>query len=331
MSTAHATRRRWLLRVAAAMIAAVSAASSAQDAAHYPERAVHIIVPFAAGGGTDLTARVIATQLQRFTGVAFVVENRPGASGNIGNDAVAAATPDGYTLLVSQTGIAINETLLPASRTKVLRDLTPIAMLAKSPVVIGGNPSLHLKGIHDLIRFARANPGRVSYTSCGVGTPQHVAGELFNSMAKTDMLHVPYKGCAPAMSEVVNGQAQVIFSTIANVNPFVSSGRLDVYAVTSAARSPLVPSIPTARESGLPGYDIDVWFGMFGPAGMDKSTVGKLNSLVNRALASEEVRKTLAASLYEPAQTTPAGFDRVVRRDVERFARIITDANIKPE
>lgn len=321
-----------LMRILTATLLSLGIAgapATAQQA--YPNRPVKLIVPFPAGGGTDTTARVIAEELRGSLGQTFVVDNKPGATGNIGTEMVAKAAPDGYTLVVVPNSLSINDRLYPQLPFRAEKDLVPVALLGSSPVVLAGRADLPFRNVEQLIAHAKANPGKLSYTSCGVGSPQHIAGELFKSMAGIRMEHIPYKGCAPALTDVVGGSVDIVFSTVANIRPFVQSGKIRAYAVTTARRSSFVPDLPTVQESGLKDYDVDVWFGMLAPARTPQAVVDSLNAAVNRALQKPAVRQNLANLYYEPVGGTPRQFADIIRRDIERYGKAIDEAAIKPE
>jgi tripartite-type tricarboxylate transporter receptor subunit TctC len=300
----------------------------------YPQagRTVKIVVPYPAGGGTDSMARLVATKLADSLGGSFIVENRVGASGNIGLAQVAKAPADGYTLIMMPNNLAINPPLFGKVDYDAVKDFAPILLVGSSPVSIAANAKAPFKTFEEMLDFARRNPGKISYASCGNGTPQHLAGELLVSMAKLDMVHIPYKGCSSAISDVVSGIVPVSFSTIANVGPHVQSGAMRDLAVTTRKRSNYVPNVPAISESaGLKDFNIDVWFGLLAPAGTPSEVIKKINAAVNAALQSDDVKQRLIKANFEPLGGTPEQFAEVLQRDIIRYTKIIQDAQIKPD
>lgn len=304
-------------------------AAAAQD---YPSKPVTIVVPFAAGGGTDTMARVIANNLNAALHQPFIVENKPGAGGNLGMAAVAKAPKDGYTLLMVTNNIAINPSLYKKVNFHPTKDFAPIAMVGSSPVAISVHPSLKINTLPDLIRYAKANPGKLSYASCGAGTPQHLAAELLSQMEKIEMTHVGYKGCAGALPDHLSGIVPVSFSTIAIMAPHVKSGKLKGIAVTGSARSAHAPDMPTVSEAlNLPGYAIDVWFGLFAPAGTPQPIIANLNSIINRQLATAEVKTKMAEQNYDVVGGTPEALAAKVSQDIPRYREVIRVGNIQAD
>jgi tripartite-type tricarboxylate transporter receptor subunit TctC len=301
----------------------------AQD---YPTKAVKIVVPFPAGGGTDTMARMVALGLQQALGQPFVVDNKPGAGGNIGIDAVAKAPNDGYTLLMVTNNIAINPSLYGKVSYHPIRDFAPIALVGSSPVAISVNNALGIGNLADLLRYAKANPGKLSYASCGSGTPQHLAAELLMDTAKTEMNHVPYKGCAQPMTDHLSGLVPISFSTVANLAPHLKTGKIKAVAVTGARRSTFAPDLPTVSEAAnLPGYDLDVWFGLFAPAGTPSAVIARVNEIVNKQLATAEIRQKMTEQNYDVLGGTPQALANAVARDIPRYEKIIRSANIKAD
>lgn len=311
------------------MMAALTMALPA-TAQEYPTKLVKIIVPFAPGGGTDTMARVVASGLQKTLGQSVVVENRPGASGNIGMEAVAKSPNDGYVLLMVTNNIAINPSLYDKVGYRPTKDFAPIGMIGSSPVVISVHSSLNVSTLADLIKYAHANPGKLSYTSCGAGTPQHLAAELLAQTARIEMTHVSYKGCALAIPDHLSGRVPVSFSTVAILAPHFKTGRVKPLAVTGSARSSFAPEIPTVREAAnLPDYNIDVWFGLFAPAGTPRPVINRINDIVNKQLATAEVRAKMSEQSYDVLGGTPESLMETVNRDIGRYEKIIRTANIK--
>ena len=315
-----------LVTLTAGMLAAQA---GAQD---YPSKAVTIVVPFAAGGGTDTMARVIANNLNKALQQPFIVENKPGAGGNLGLATVAKAPKDGYTLLMVTNNIAINPSLYKKVNYHPTKDFAPIAMVGSSPVAISVHPSLKIDNLADLVKYARANPGKLSYASCGAGTPQHLAAELLSQMAKIEMTHVGYKGCAGALPDHLSGLVPVSFSTIAIMAPHVKSGKLKGIAVTGSARSAHTPDMPTVSEAlQLPGYAIDVWFGLFAPAGTPKAIITKLNGIINKQLATAEVKTKMAEQNYDVVGGTSESLGAKVSQDIPRYQQVIRTADIQAD
>jgi tripartite-type tricarboxylate transporter receptor subunit TctC len=298
----------------------------------YPSRTVKIVVPYTAGGGTDTMARVVANVLQNALGQSFIVENRPGASGNIALEQIAKAPPDGYTLVMMPNNLAINPPLFGKVGYDSLKDFAPITLVGSSPVSISVHSGTQFQNLADIIKYAKANPGKLSYASCGSGTPQHLAGELLLQMTNVRMVHIPYKGCSQALADHLSGTVPVAFSTIANMSKHIKAGKLRGIAVTGSKRSPYAPDMPTVNEAaGLTGYNIDVWFGMLAPAGTPKPIIAKLNGIINTSLNSPEFKQRMAEQNYEAIGGTPEAFTEVLKRDLVRYEKIIREADIKPD
>ncbi len=319
-----------LQTIAAAILIAASVCASAY-AQTWPSRTVRIIVPFGPGGGTDTIARVVADKLQESLGQPFIVENRPGATSNVGSGIVAKAPADGYTLLLVTSSISINQAMPGKQPFDTLRDFAPVVRIGSSPVLIGGNAEFPVASIAQLVAYAKAHPGKISYAVCAVGSPQHMAGELLKLMAGIDMVHVAYKGCAQAVPDVLSGQVPVTISTVANLAPHIKAGKMKAYAVTAARRSSFAPEVPTVTESGFADYDIDVWFGMLAPAATPKEIVARLNAETNRILERAEVRDKMASQNFEVIGGSSEAFGEVIRREIPRYSRIIQAAGLRPE
>jgi tripartite-type tricarboxylate transporter receptor subunit TctC len=297
--------------------------------ATYPDKPITLVVPWAAGGSTDILARAIAEQLTKSMGQSVIVDNRVGASGNIGSNFVAKAKPDGYTLLIgSMSTHAMNPTLMPNMPFKGADDFTPIALVANVINTMVVNPSVPAKDLKEFIAYAKANPGKLAYASAGAGSTNHLSAEMFIKAAGIQMLHVPYKGGAPAVLDTVGNQTQVLFSAGTQTLPHVSSGKLRLLAVTEPKRSSLLPDTPTVAET-LPGFEMSVWYAAFGPAGMPKELVTRLNAEINKALAVPQVRARMDSMGVELVNSTPEQLATALRRDTERYSKIITDLNIK--
>ena len=309
------------------LAAALAAASHAAD---YPAKPVRIVVPFAAGGGVDVTARILGQQLSQRAGQSFVVENRTGASGIIGVEYVAKSAPDGYTLLVgSQTTQAVVPAMYKVSY-DTTRDFAAITEIARSPLLIVIHPSLPVKTVADLIKLAKARPGQLSFGAASGGTP-HLAGELFKLTAKVDLLFVPYKGEGPAISDAMGGQISMVFSNLPVALPVAQSGRLRGIAVTSAQRVSMARDIPTVAESGLPGYEAFTWFGFFAPGATPREIITKLNAESAAGLNTSEVKeKMLGQGLFVTANA-PDAFNQFVQKEIVRWGKIVKDAGVKPQ
>lgn len=307
-----------------------SAWPAAVMAQSYPVRAVRLVVPYAPGGGTDILARALAPRMSEALGQTLVVENRPGAGGNIGADAVAKAAPDGYTLVMAANTIAINAGLgkLPFDP---IKDFAPVTMLASAPMLLVVHPGVSAKSTTELIALAKANPARLNFSNPGNGTPQHLAEELFNRMAGIDIQHVVYKGGGPALLDLVAGNTQAAVLTMASVKPFLQSGKLRALAVATAKRSQAMPEVPTVAESGVPGYEADLWYGIMAPAGTPREVVLRLNEAFAKALNAPEVQDRLATLGFEAAPGTPERLGEIHRNDIAKYAKLIRDAGIKGE
>jgi tripartite-type tricarboxylate transporter receptor subunit TctC len=306
-------------------------AAAAAQAQTFPSRPMRIVAPYAAGGAADLMARYLCERFPQSLGQPCVVENRPGAGGIIGIDSVAKAEPDGHALVVVPNNVAIIPSLYAKVPYDTLKDLAPIALVAGTPVMIGAHPDFPARSFQELIAYARANEGRVNFTSCGTASPQHLAGEMLASQAGIKWTHVPYKGCGDALTAVLGGTVPVFISTVAHFNPQIKAGKLRGYAVLSAARSSFAPDYPTVAESGFPGYEIDLWFGLMAPARTPPPVLARLNAEVNRILQAPDLRAKLASQFYEPLGGTPERFAAAIRSDMERYAKAIREAGIKPE
>jgi len=299
-------------------------AALAQGTAGYPTKPIKIVVPFAAAGTTDLLARAVGNEMQKAMGQPVVVENRPGAGGNLGSDVVAKAAPDGYTLLVGAVSPqAINVTLYPKLPYDVMRDFVHITLIAAVPNVLEVNPSVPVKTVKELIALAKSKPGQLTYASSGNGTSIHLSAELFKTMAGVDMLHIPYKGSGPAVTDLIAGQVNLMFDNLPSSIAQIRAGKLRAIAVTTLKRSPALPDVPTIAESGLPGYDASSWFGMHAPAGTSKDIVQKLYQVVSKALHTPEMAERLALQGAEAVGNTPEEFTEFVRAEIAKWAKVV--------
>jgi len=319
-------RRNFLhLAAGAAALPAVSRVARAQA---YPSRPVRIIVGFPAGGGADIVARLIGQWLSERLGQQFIIENRPGAASNIATEAVVRAPADGYTLLQCGTPNVINATLYEKLNFNFIRDIAPVAGIARGAFVMVINPSVPAKTIPEFIAYAKANPGKISMASSGTGTTNHVAGELFKMMTSVDMVHVPYRGDAPAITDLLGGQVQVYFGTLSGSVEYIRAGKLRALAVTTAARSEVLPDIPTVSDF-LPGYEASLWNGFGASKGTPVEIVEKLNKEINAAFPDPNIKARLADLGSVPMPMTLADFGRLIAEETEKWAKVIRAANIK--
>jgi tripartite-type tricarboxylate transporter receptor subunit TctC len=329
MKLSHRLRRRQLLRLAAGA-AVLPAASRIARAQAYPNRPVRIIVGFAAGGGVDITARLIGQWLSERLGQNFVIENRAGAGGNIGTEAVVNAPPDGYTLLLATVPNAVNATVYEKLPFNFVRDIAPVGGIIRVPQVILVHPSVPARTVPEFIAYAKANPGKVNMASAGNGTAPHMAGELFNVMAGIRMVHVPYRGQGPALTDLLGGQVQVLFATTPGTADFIRTGKLRALAVTTASRAEVLPDVPPAGDF-VPGYEASQWYGIGAPKNMPGEIVATLNGQINAALADPKMKARFADIGGEPLLGSPAAFGKLIADETEKWARVIRAANIKPD
>jgi tripartite-type tricarboxylate transporter receptor subunit TctC len=307
-----------------------STAPASVNAQSYPSRVVRLVVPFPPGGPLDISGRLLAQKLSEAWGQSVVVENRPGAGGNIGADLVAKSAPDGYTIVMGALSThAVNPSLYPKMPYDAVKDFAPITLLATTPNVLVVNPSLPVNSVKDLIAYAKANPGKLSFGSGSNGSAGHLAGELFKVDTGTDIVHIPYKGGAPATQALLAGDVQFMFDNLANATPQIKAGKLKALAVTTADRSKLAPDLPTMAEAGVAGFDISTWFGLLAPAGTPKDVVAKWNADVTRILNSPEMRERLTLLGAEAAPTTPEQFAAFIQRELAKYARIVKASGAK--
>ncbi len=322
------TRRSVVASLSGLALGGALGPSSAEDIPGYPTHNITLIVPFAPGGSTDILARVVAGYLQRSLGQPVVVENRDGASGNIGTAIVARAAPDGYTFLFNTMSVhTMNQALFASMPFDGVKDFSPIALLAYVTNTMIIHPSVPAKTVSDFITYAKANPGKVLYASAGAGSTNHLCGALFEKMTGVQMVHVPYRGGAPAVAATVAGECQLFFTAGTQSLPHVKSGALRLLAVTEAKRSALLPDVPTVGET-VPGYEMSVWYGAFGPAGMPKPIVDRLNGEISRILFLPDVKAKMASIAVEVAQMTPEELGALTRRDAERWGNLIKELGI---
>jgi tripartite-type tricarboxylate transporter receptor subunit TctC len=310
---------------------AVAQAVPAAGAQSYPARPIRFIVPFPPGGGNDIVGRIVAQRLSEALGVPVVVDNRGGAGGTIGTDILSKAPPDGHTLLVNNISLAVNATLFDKLPYDTLKDLAPVTLLGRQPNVLVVHPSVPAATMKELLALARARPGQTVYGSGGVGTAGHLATELLMLMTRTQMVHVPYKGLGPALTDLVGGRLQLIISTLASALPQVKSGKLRPLAVTTAQRSTFFPELPTMSEAGVPGYEFSTWYGLLVPGRTPAAIVGQLNGVSVKVLQSAALKEQFSAQGLEAASTSPAGFGAYLKSEVAKWGKVIRTANIKAE
>jgi tripartite-type tricarboxylate transporter receptor subunit TctC len=300
--------------------------------AAWPEKPIRLIVAFPPGGGTDIVARLLAPVLSQRLGQPVTIDNKGGAGGNIGTDAASKAAPDGYTLLMGNIAPnAINVSTFKHLPFDPEKDFAAITLVAVTPNMLVVNPTVAANSVAELVALAKAKPGTLNFPSAGRGTSSHLAGELFNAMAKVDMVHVPYKGGGPAFTDLLGGQVQVFFATMPAAMPFVKSGKLRPLAVTSEQRSATLPDLPTIAESGLPGYSAITWYGLLAPKGTPREIVQRLNREINEILRLPAVREQLLAQGFEPVGNSPAEFTAFISSEIIKWGRVVKASGIAPE
>ncbi|UMT86564.1 tripartite tricarboxylate transporter substrate binding protein [Paracidovorax citrulli] len=316
---------------AAALAGVLPAPAHAQqaDAAAWPAKPVRWVVPFPPGGAMDVIARTLGERAGRTLGQPFVIENRPGAGGNIGADAVAKSPADGYTIMITSIGMATNKALYARLSYDPVKDFAPVSLLAIVPNVLVVNANSPDRTVADVIAHAKREPGKLTYASAGNGTSIHLAGEVFASMAKLNLLHVPYKGSGPAMTDMLGGQVDLMFDSITSAAPHIQSGKLRALGVTSARRSATLPGVPTIAEAGVPGYEVSPWFAVFAPAGTPAPIVQKLNAALLDAMKQPETRARFDAIGAEPIGSTPAQLATHLDKEMARWGALIKDRNIR--
>ena len=320
-----------LLKAVPVLFAALIAAVSSAEAQPYPVKTVRIIVPFPAGAGADTTTRLFVPKLTEALGQQFIVDNRAGAAGNIGAHAVARAAPDGYTLLSAPASLASSPSLYKNLGFDLARDFDGVALLASAPFVLAVHPSVPAKSVKELIALARAQPGRLTFASTGVGGTNHLAAELFKSMARIDILHVPYKGTATAIPDLIGGQVAMMFTSTVSSLPQVKAGRLRALGITSAKRSLAAKELPTIAESGLPGYESGTWFALLAPAGTLREILTRVNTTIAKIAQTPEIRDRLVAQGAEPLGGTPGEVEAFVRSEITKLGKIIAASGVRAE
>jgi tripartite-type tricarboxylate transporter receptor subunit TctC len=311
-----------------ALLVLAAATAGASFSQTYPSKPVRIIAPFAPGGGTDFIARLIAQKLTERLGQQVIVENKPGAGGNLGAEFAVKSPPDGYTLLLIAGSYTVNPSLYKLSFDPV-SDISPIVQLSQGPFVIAVHPSVPAKTLKEFIDYARREPDKLSYASAGSGSITHLASELFLQMANIKVVHVPYKGTGPALNDTIAGNTQVIFGSVATTLQFIKSGRLRGLAVTTPTRIAAAPELPTVAEAGVPGYEVVLWHGLVGPKGLPTALVDRINQAANDALRSKDVADLLATDGVAPAGGAPETFRALIKADIERWSKVVKQANIK--
>lgn len=323
-------QRKHFVRFALGLVGLASLIGQAPVAAQtYPARPVKIVVPFATGGPADVYARFIAQRLTEALGQSFVVDNKPGGSSVIGTDLAAKAAPDGYTLLMMSNTHTVNETLIPNKPFALMKDFVGVAPINYSDLVLVAHPSKGINTLGDLIKRAQAEPGKLNYASSGPGTPYHMAGELLKSMARINMVHVPYKGSSGARTDVIGGQVDLMFDAVTTMTEQVKAGKVKALATSGRARSDVMPDVPTLTESGAPGYEATIWLGVMAPRGTPQAVVDKLNETISKIVGTAEVKQGWSRQGATPMVMNPAAFNKYLNEDIAKWAGVIKAANIK--
>ena len=319
-----------MLRLFLAVVA-IALTASAHAQSTYPQKSVRLVLPFPPGGGTDTLGRILGQKLGESLGQTVVIDNRPGAGANIGAEIAAKAPPDGYTLLMGTVAHAINVTLYRKLQYDFVRDFAPVTMLGITPNIVVVHPSVPAKSVKELVALARSRPGALNYASSGSGSSAHLAGELFKSMARVDMVHVPYKGGGPAVANLVAGEASVGFATMPSALPHVKAAKLRALAVTTSTRSASAPEVPTVAEAGLPGYEASTWYCLLAPAGISKEIVARLHDDTLKALANADVKNRIAAAGYEIVTTTPDELAAYLKSEIDKWGRVVKTIGIRAD
>jgi tripartite-type tricarboxylate transporter receptor subunit TctC len=325
--------RDWKLQLAkilCVLCAIVFAVFDAAGADSYPSKPVKIVVPYTPGGGADILARTLAAALAPKIGQPVIVENRPGANTITGTEYVANSPPDGHTLLLVTASFSINPSFYKLPYDSI-HGFAPVALVALVPLLLVTNPAVPVNSVKDLIALAKAKPGELTFASYGSGSPAHLAGELFKSMVGVDMLHIPYKGSAPALADIVAGHVALSFSSMSPAVPLVKSGRLKAIAVSTAKRVSAMKEIPTIAQSGVPGYEVLAWNGIAAPAGTPKDVVAKLNKAIAEIVATTEFRDRISAQGFEPESSSPEEFSDLIQRDILKWAKVIRESGARPD
>ena len=319
---------RWISGMLCLAVASAALAQAQGQATKYPTRAVRMLVGFAPGGATDITARLLAPPLGESLGQQVVVENRPGASSQIAGELVARSAPDGHTLLMTTQTLMTSQMIEGKTYPDLVKDFAPVSLSATSPLILVVHPSVPAKSVKELVALARARPGELNYASGGLGTTPHMAGELLNSQARIKVVHVPYKGEAPALIDIVAGHVPLMFSNITASIAFVQAGRLRMIGQTGLKRSAVVPDVPTMDETGLPGFEMITFFGVMAPAGTPRDIVTRLNTELAKGMARPDIRKQFAAQALDPGALTADQYAEFIKTQGARFGRVIREAGI---
>jgi tripartite-type tricarboxylate transporter receptor subunit TctC len=314
-------QRRYLV---AALAACAMVSATSADAQTWPARPIRMIVPFATGGGTDIQARLFSAKLQPMLGT-VIVDNRPGGGGNIGAELVAKAPPDGYTVLFQSASLAVNQTLYRKLNYSAVRDLAPVLLVSSTPLVLVVHPSVPAKSVKDLVTLAKANPDKLNYASTSSGTTSHLSAELFKTMTGTRITHIPYKGSGPAVTALMGGEIDMLFSPMPPTVPLVKAGRIRALAVTTLKRSPVMPDVPTMNDT-LKGFESDNWYGMFFPAGTPREIINRFHAEMSKVLKDSDVRALMAKEGAEPLGSSPDEFGAYFKKEVEKYAKVIKAA-----
>ncbi len=323
--------KAWMKRIIALVLALIALPALAQSDAAFPARPIRLVVPFAAGGGNDLLARVISQRLQTAWGQPVLVDNKPGAGGNIGADFVAKSAPDGHTLLLATNTLTINPAIFATIPFDVRQDFAPVALAAATPFVLLVNNELPVKSVRELIAHARAKPGKLSYASVGIGTPHHLGMELFKSLTGTDIVHVPYKGSVTALTDLSSGQVQVMLASINAAMPFMQGGKVRAIAIAEPKRIESARDLPTVIESGVPGYEITAWYAVLAPARTPPEIVRKLGDEIFKVMGESDTRERLRPAGFEIVRGSAAELRALISSDIDKWAGVVKSAGIKPE
>lgn len=327
----HFTPKKGLLSLLTILATALAMPAAAQPSSTWPTKPIKIIVGYSAGGATDVLARLVSVSMSNTLGQSIVVENRPGANSNVGAEIVARSPADGYTLYAFSIANTINATLYPKLNYDPIKDFEPIGMIAKIPNILVVNPNLPVKTVADYVRYAKDSKDGVTFASSGSGSSIHLSGEMFKMQAKIQMLHIPYKGSAPAVTDLLGGQVESMFDNAPSSLPHIKAGKLRPIAVTSAQRSPLLPDVPTIAESGYPGFDVQSWFALVAPAGTPKTIIMHLNSALNKALNSPEVRQRMQELAATPEPGSPEKMAAFENAEVKRWRDVVKESGAKAE
>jgi tripartite-type tricarboxylate transporter receptor subunit TctC len=329
MKIAKLTTRAGIAGLVASLLLGLAASTSAQQA--FPTKPITLVVPFAPGGGNDILARAIAPKMGQILGTTVVVENKPGAGGNLGTDLVAHAAPDGHTVVIASSQVTMNPFLGMKVPFKIESDFEPVGLIGAVPIMLVANADQPFKTLKEFMQYAKANPGKLSYSSPGNGTPQHLAGEVYAKLSKSELVHVPYRGTGPSIVDLIGGQVQISFATYASAIQHVQAGKLRALGIAGQKRTSLMPDLPTFAEAGLAGYDAELWYSLLAPAKTPKAVVDKLNAAMVSALKSPEVMSQLTQQGFETRTSTPAELKAYIGKEMARWERVITENRIKIE